>query len=77
MTLCSFPFILVKGSFFSLCCTTRLVNKVVCCVCVILRTVTGTVFLAHDDVVYYGKGVRTQGMKIVPIYGGSIFSTKY
>jgi len=33
--LCSFPFILVKGSFFSLCCTTRLVNKVVCvCVCV-------------------------------------------
>ena len=43
----------------------------------ILRTVTGTVFLAHDDVVYYGKGIRTQEMKIVPIYGGSIFSTKY
>ena len=43
----------------------------------ILRTVTGTVFLAHDDVVYYGKGVRTQEMKIVPIYGGSIFITKY
>ena len=42
-----------------------------------VRTVTGTVFLAHDDVVYYGKGVRTQEMKIVPIYGGSIFSTKY
>jgi len=27
--LCSFPFILVKGSFFPLCCTTRLVNNVV------------------------------------------------
>jgi len=25
----------------------------------ILLTVTGTVFLAHDDVVYYGKGIRT------------------
>ena len=32
------------------------------------------VLLAHDDVVYYGKGVRTQEMKIVPICGGSILA---
>ena len=31
----------------------------------------------HDDIVHYGKGVWTQEMKIVTIYGGSIFSTKY
>ena len=35
------------------------------------------VFLAHDDIVHFGKGVQTQEKKIVPIYGGSIFSTKY
>jgi len=37
----------------------------------------GALEIVVFDVVYYGKGVRTQEMKIVPIYGGSIFSTKY
>jgi len=26
------------------------------------------VFLAHDDIVHYGKGVRTQEIKIVPLW---------